>query len=84
MVHVDGKVALIKSWIACNLKKAWIILEKLKNLGIVLSRSRYKIFEDFKTTRKQHFYKDYIQRWLSYWIGYVDETVFDVNMLSIS
>jgi glycine amidinotransferase/scyllo-inosamine-4-phosphate amidinotransferase 1 len=33
--------------------------------------------------RIQHFYKDKVENWLSHWIGYVDETVFDLNVVSI-
>jgi hypothetical protein len=28
-------------------------------------------------------FTDYVEQWLSHWVGYVEETVFDVNMLVI-
>ena len=42
----------------------------------------HKLVND-KTNIMVGHYKDYIEKWLSHWIGYVDETVFDVNMLSL-
>ena len=81
--HVDGKIALIKPGLLVTWKKAWIP-EKLKSWDCIITEAGTKFPEDFKKTRKEHFYKNYIERWLSHWIGYVDETVFDVNMLSIS
>ena len=81
--HVDGKIALIKPGLLVTWKKAWIP-EKLKSWDCIVTEAGTKFPEDFKQTRKQHFYKNYIEKWLSHWIGYVDETVFDVNMLSLS
>lgn len=81
--HADGKVALIKPGLLVTWKKAWIP-EKLKSWDCIITEAGTKFPEDFKQTRKQHFYKNYIEKWLSHWIGYVDETVFDVNMLSLS
>ena len=81
--HVDGKLALIKPGLLITWKKEWIP-EKLKSWDCIIAKSGTKFPEDFINTRKQRYYKDYIKRWLSNWIGYVDETVFDVNMLSIS
>ena len=40
--------------------------------------------EHFQKIKKQRFYKDFVTQWLKEWIGYVDETVFDVNMFSVS
>ena len=82
--HVDGKIALLKPGLLMTWKKDWLP-EKLKSWDcIIVDGKGTKFPEDFKNTRKQRFYKDYIERWLSHWIGYVDETVFDVNMLSLS
>jgi len=81
--HVDGKIALIKPGLLVTWKKEWIP-EKLKSWDCIITESGTKFPKEFKETRKEHFYKDYIEKWLSHWIGYVDETVFDVNMLSIS
>ena len=39
--------------------------------------------EDFLQTRKRRFHREYVSKWLSHWIGYADESVFDVNVFSI-
>ena len=39
--------------------------EKLKKSGIVLLQKQVQNLKILKQTRKQHFYKDYIEKWLS-------------------
>ncbi|MBY0384027.1 hypothetical protein K2X05_02620, partial [bacterium] len=81
--HLDGKIALLKP----GLVIAWDpkhIPEKLKRWDLIQVHSPNPFPEYFQKIKKQRFYKDFVTQWLKEWIGYVDETVFDVNMLSVS
>ena len=62
---VDGKVALTPTQgLLVTWKKAWIP-EKLKSWDCIITEAGTKVsVEDFKQTRKQHFYKNYIEKWL--------------------
>ena len=55
---------------------------KLKNWDKILVK-RKPLPSYFDEIKIQHFYKDKVTNWLSHWIGYVDETIFDINVLSI-
>ena len=81
--HLDGKVALLKPGVVA----AWNpqhVPEKMKNWEIIQVNSPSPFPDHFQKIKKQRFYKEFVQEWLTEWIGYVDETVFDVNMLSVS
>ena len=58
--------------------------EKLKSWDCIVAKS----VQSFLKILKQHVSKDFIKIILKdgylHWIGYVDETVFDVNVLSIT
>ena len=81
--HCDGKIALLKPGVLITWKKSWIP-EKLKHWDIIEVDSETELPTEFTSMRKQRFYKGFIEDWFSHWIGCVDETVFDVNVLSIS
>jgi N-dimethylarginine dimethylaminohydrolase len=81
--HCDGKIALLKPGVLMTWNKKWIP-EKLKNWDIIEVNNETDIPAEFKNMRKKRFYKDFIEQWFSHWIGFVDETVFDVNVLSLS
>jgi hypothetical protein len=81
--HCDGKIALLKPGVLMTWNKKWIP-EKLKNWDIIEVESETELPNEFSKMRKQRFYKEFINEYLSHWIGYVDETVFDVNVFSIS
>ena len=81
--HADGKVALLKPGVLMTWKKEWIP-EKLKNWDIIEVESEKELPDDFLQLRKQRYYKDFIEEWFGHWIGNVDETVFYVNVLSLS
>jgi hypothetical protein len=81
--HLDGKMAILKPGVvACWNPK--VIPEKMKNWNIIKVPDTWgNLPEEFLNVRKKRFYKDFVERWLNEWIGYCDETVFDVNMFSV-
>ena len=81
--HIDGKMALIKPGLLVTWDKEFIP-EELKNWEIIVADSPAPFPDYFLKMKKRRFYKNFVQDWLKEWIGYVDETVFDVNMFSIS
>lgn len=81
--HCDGKIALLKPGVLMTWNKKWIP-EKLKSWDIIEVDSETELPKEFTSLRKQRFYKGFIQEWFEHWIGNVDETVFDVNVLSLS
>lgn len=82
--HLDGKIALLRPGLLATWGKEYIP-EKLKNWDVVVIEDTPPPFpEHFKKIKKQRFYHDFVTQWLNDWIGYVDETIFDVNMLSVS
>ena len=79
--HADGKIALIKP----GLLFCWdpsAIPEELKSWDYI-KLERKPLPDYFNDIKIQHFYKDKVTSWLDHWIGYVDETVFDINVVSI-
>lgn len=81
--HLDGKIALIKP----GLLATWdlkCIPEALKKWDVIPVEWVNHFPERFKKIKKRRFYKQFVQQWLKEWIGYADETVFDINMFSIS
>ena len=56
----------------------------MKNWTIIEVADDFDMPEDFQNTRKQRFHTEYVSKWLSHWVGYPDESVFDVNVLSIN
>ena len=69
--HLDGTLALIKPGLLLTWNKDSIVL------------GEYDLPAWFHELRIQHFYKEKVTDWLGHWIGYVDETVFDLNVISI-
>ena len=80
--HVDGKIALLRPGVLMTWNKKWVP-EEMSNWDIIEVDDDHEMPEDFLNTRKRRFYKDYVEKWLGHWVGYADETVFDVNVLSI-
>lgn len=82
--HLDGKMAILKPGVvACWNPK--VIPEKMKSWEIIKVPDTFgNLPEEFQKVRKKRFYKDFVERWLTEWIGYCDETIFDVNMFSIN
>jgi glycine amidinotransferase len=81
--HIDGKMALLKPGVVATWDVKYLP-DSLQKWSCIQIDSPPPFPEYFMKIKKQRFYKDFVQQWLSDWIGYVDETVFDVNMLSVS
>lgn len=82
--HLDGKMAILKPGVvACWNKR--VIPEKMSNWNIIeVPHTFGQLPESLRNARKKRFYKDFVEKWLKEWIGYCDETVFDVNMFSVN
>lgn len=80
--HIDGKIALLAPGVLMTWNKNWVPAE-MQNWNIIEVDDDHDMPEDFLNTRKQRFYKDYVEKWLTHWVGYADESVFDVNCLSV-
>lgn len=79
--HADGRLALLKpGLLMCYHKRH--IPEALSNWTVIQTK-RKPMPEYFDHLKGQFFYKETVHDWLSHWIGYVDETVFDLNVISI-
>jgi len=79
--HADGKIALIKP----GLLLCWdssAIPNELSGWDYI-KIERKPLPNYFNEIKIRHFYKDKVTSWLNHWIGYVDETVFDINVVSI-
>lgn len=81
--HLDGKIALLKPGVVATWNPKFLP-EKLANWDCIVIPDKPPLPESFLNLKKQRFYKDFVVSWLDSWIGYVDETVFDVNMFSVS
>jgi glycine amidinotransferase len=82
--HLDGKMAILKPGVVACWDKN-IIPDKMANWEIIQVPPTFgKLPESLRNARKKRFYKDFVERWLKEWIGYCDETVFDVNMFSVN
>jgi N-dimethylarginine dimethylaminohydrolase len=79
--HIDGKIALLKPGLLLCWDSA-AIPEELKSWDYI-KIERTPLPNYFNEIKIRHFYKDKVTNWLNHWIGYVDETVFDLNVISI-
>lgn len=81
--HIDGKIALLKP----GLLMSWVdkeeLPQELKSWDMIRLRSKQPLPHEFTQLRGKRFYKDFILKWMHEWVGNVDETYFDVNMISI-
>lgn len=80
--HADGKIALLRPGVLMTWNKNWVPAE-MSNWDIIEVDDNADMPEDFLNTRKRRFYKEYVSKWLSHWVGYADESIFDVNVLSL-
>lgn len=80
--HADGKIALIKPGLLLCYDETAIPKELESWDRIIVERK--PLPEYFDHIKIQHFYKDKVTNWLNHWIGYVDETIFDINVISIN
>lgn len=80
--HADGKLALIKP----GLLMCWtpdMIPEELKSWDYI-QVPKQPVPEQFWQSKIQPIKAKNVAQWLDSWIGHVDETIFDVNILSVS
>ena len=80
--HADGLVALIKPGVLMTYDKDWVPPE-LKHWDIIVAVQK-PLPGWFADPNKMRFYKGRVSEWLKNWIGYVDETIFDINLISIN
>lgn len=80
--HIDGKIALLKPGVLMTWNRDWVP-EEMQNWTIIEVEDDFDMPADFLNTRKRRFYKDYVERWLGHWVGFADESVFDVNVFSV-
>lgn len=82
--HLDGKIAFLKP----GLILSWLPKEELPDIlrswDMIPLYSKSPLPEEFQRLRGKRYYKEFVQKWLTEWIGYVDETYFDVNIISIN
>jgi N-dimethylarginine dimethylaminohydrolase len=80
--HADGKIALIKP----GLLMCWLpemIPDELKHWDYI-QVPKQPVPEQFWQSKMQPLRAKNVATWLDSWIGHVDETIFDVNVVSVS
>tara|TARA_Y100000590_G_scaffold297354_1_gene335061 strand:- start:6707 stop:7777 length:1071 start_codon:yes stop_codon:yes gene_type:complete len=82
--HLDGKLALLRpGLLACWDKED--IPEVLKSWDVIeVPKTAWNVPDYFTKTRKKRWYQEFVSEYLTEWIGYCDETVFDVNCFSVN
>jgi len=79
--HADGRIALLAPKVLLA-KETNLIPHELRDWDVVKINSK-ALPRDFEIFRQTSFYSSRVKEWLNTWIGNVDETVFDINVLSI-
>ena len=69
---------IFKNWSACEVESGW---KKMKNWNSYKNDTKSYAFADDKYLDDA--WNDLVTNWLSDWVGYAKETVFDVNVLSL-
>ena len=69
---------IFKNWSACEVESGWI---KMKNWTSYKNDTKSYAFADNKYLDDS--WNDLVTNWLSDWVGYAKETIFDVNVLSL-
>ena len=82
--HLDGKIAFVKPGVLMSWLQPEKLPESLQKWDVIQLHSKGEIPEEFNRLRGKRFYKDFIKKWLEDWIGSVEETYFDVNVISIN
>ena len=80
--HIDGKIALLKPGVLMTWNRNWVP-DEMKDWHIIEVADDFDMPDDFQQTRKRRFHKEYVSKWLDHWVGCPDESVFDVNVLSL-
>ena len=79
--HADGKLALLKP----GVMMCWDpkhIPQEMSSWKYIQVETRAKD-EQLEKLQLSPFYKTSVKQWLNHWIGQVDETCFDINVISI-
>lgn len=79
--HADGGICLIKPGLLM-VKDRSIIPPQLSSWDVIEIEHK-PIPEYFTNISASGFYKDKVRHWLNDWIGHVEETMFDINGLSL-
>lgn len=80
--HADGKVALIKP----GLLMCWMpekVPAELQHWDKIVV-PKQNVPDQFWMSSQQPIMQKNVENWLGSWIGHVDETIFDVNVVSVS
>jgi len=80
--HADGKIALLKP----GLLMCWLpemVPPELQNWDKIIV-PKQPVPEQFWQSKMQPIAKKNVNDWLGSWIGHADETIFDVNVISVS
>lgn len=80
--HADGKIALLRPGVLMTWNKNWVP-EEMRHWDIIEVEDNHEMPEDFLNTRKRRYHKEYVSKWLTHWVGFPDESVFDVNVMSV-
>lgn len=82
--HLDGKIAFIRP----GLMVGWIskeqLPEKLQSWDLIRLKSKGELPTEFLEMKNRRYYKGFVEKWMSEWIGSVEETYFDVNIISVN
>ena len=79
--HADGKMALITPGLLL-VKQLELIPEQLKDWDCI-KMSPKPLPDWFNKVMDQKYYKERVTEWLGHWIGHVEETPFDINIISV-
>lgn len=82
--HLDGKIAFLKPGLLMTWLKKEALPESLQSWDMIRLESKGSMPEEFHKLRKASPYQHFVKKWLTEWIGCVEETYFDVNIISIS
>lgn len=80
--HADGKMALIKPGLML-IKEPHIVPKELSHWDRIVVPPTKVPDWFYQMQMDKLFYKDKVTDWLKHWIGYVHETPFDINIISL-
>lgn len=82
--HIDGKISLLRPGLVVCWHPKHLHPKLQKWDKILIPDTHGNIPKELKNIRKKRLFKDFISSYFKEWIGHCDESVFDVNMLSIN
>ncbi|MBL0171638.1 MAG: hypothetical protein IPP90_13085 [Gemmatimonadaceae bacterium] len=81
--HLDSKIALLRPSLLLSWLPREALPEPLQSWDLIPVESKTPLPDEFIRLRRRRFYKEFVSKWLQEWIGYVDETHFDINAFSL-